>query len=185
VSGIKNNPSDKVYTPDFIVDDVLCHFKDMFNLSQDKVLEPFRGNTSLEGGGAFYNKLKDTFQHQVDWCEIDEGVDFLDYDNNVDWIITNPPYSIFKEILPKCLEVANHNIFVIPVNKLLSSMPRLMDIKKSGCGVKEVYYLGSGRQLGFPFGFPVAAVYIQKGWNEGWYTETYHERCYKAKKKGE
>lgn len=119
----------------------------------------------------------------VQWCEIDDGVDFFKTEAKVDWVITNPPYSIFKEVLPKCLEVADNNILVIPVNKLLSSVPRLMDIKRAGCGIKEVYYLGSGRQLKFPFGSPVAAIWIQKGWNEGWYKESYHERCYKAKAK--
>ncbi|AUR93314.1 DNA methylase [Vibrio phage 1.187.O._10N.286.49.F1] len=29
----------------------------------------------------------------------------------------------------------------------------------------------------------VAAIHIQKGWDEGWYKESYHERCFKAKAK--
>lgn len=173
-----NNPADKVYTPDNIVEDVLNHYKANVNKSQT-IMEPFRGT------GNFYKKLECLSNHTVEWCEIDEGVDFFQTETKVDWIITNPPYSIFKDVLPKCLEVADNNILVIPVNKLLSSVPRLMDIKRAGHGIKEVYYLGSGRQLKFPFGFPVAAVHIQNGWEEGWYKESYHPRCYKAKAKGE
>ncbi|CAM0052213.1 DNA methyltransferase [Vibrio phage 184E37-3b] len=173
---VKDNPNDKVYTPAHIVDEVLSHFG--FHIEpQESIMEPFRG------GGAFYNKLQEYSQHPVKWCEIDEGVDFFKTEEKVDWIVTNPPYSIFKEVLPKCLEVADNNILIIPVNKLLSSVPRLMDIKKAGHGIKEVYYIGSGRQLHFPFGFPVAAIHIQKGWDEGWYKESYHERCFKAKAK--
>lgn len=140
-------------------------------------MEPFRGS------GAFYNKLTQYSDNPVEWCEIDEDKCFFSYEGKVDWIITNPPYSIFKWVLPKCLDVADNNVLVIPVNKLLSSVPRLMDIKKAGHGIKEVYYLGSGRQLKFPFGFPVAAIHVQKGWNKGWYKESYHPRCYQARAK--
>lgn len=173
-----NNPNDKVYTPQHIVQDVLSYYKDYIT-NEQTIMEPFKGS------GNFYNELKTLSKYPVKWCEIDDGVDFFACNERVDWIITNPPYSIFKEVLPKCLEVADNNILVIPVNKLLSSVPRLMDIKRAGYGIKEVFYLGSGRQLKFPFGFPVAAIWIQKGWNEGWYKESYHPRCYKAKAKGE
>jgi len=173
---MRDNPNDKVYTPSNIVEDVLAYYG--FQIGrQDLLLEPFRG------GGAFYDKLKEYSDNEVLWCEIDEGEDFFDFNDKVDWVITNPPYSIFDKILPKLLEVADNNVVVIPVNKLLSSMPRLMDIKRAGHGIRDVYYLGSGRQLKFPFGFPVAAIHIQKGWKEAWYREHYHERCYKAKAK--
>ena len=29
----------------------------------------------------------------MDWCEIGEGGDFLRYNQKVDWIISNPPWS--------------------------------------------------------------------------------------------
>lgn len=167
-----SNINDKVYTPEFIVDEVLAIFLPMITEKQT-VLEPFKG------GGAFYDKLP---AERTDWCEIDQGVDFLTYNKHVDWIITNPPYSIFKVILPKMLEVADNIVLVIPVNKLLSSMPRLMDIKRAGSNIKQVHYLGSGRQLKFPFGFPVAAVHIQRGYIGNIIT-TYADRCYDAKRK--
>lgn len=173
---MSDNLNDKVYTPDNIVVDVLSHFGSIIGCDES-LMEPFKGE------GAFYNRLKNYSNKDVVWCEIDEGVNFFDFNGKVDWIITNPPYSIFKDVLPKCLEVADNNILLIPVNKLLSSMPRLMDIKRAGHGIKEVYYIGSGRQLKFPFGFPVAAIHIQKGWDCGWYKESYHERCYLAKAK--
>jgi hypothetical protein len=167
-----DNPNDKVYTPDFIVDEVLSIFLPKVGKSEC-LLEPFKGK------GAFYNKMP---LGRTDWCEIDEGKDFFDYDKSVDWIITNPPYSIFKQVLPKALEVSDNIVLVIPINKLLSSMPRLMDIKRAGFGIKHIHYLGSGRQLKFPFGFPVGAVYIKKGF-EGSVDITYDDRCYNAKGK--
>tara|TARA_R110000851_G_scaffold273661_4_gene426291 strand:+ start:204 stop:719 length:516 start_codon:yes stop_codon:yes gene_type:complete len=170
-----SNINDKVYTPEFIVDEVLDEFLPLI-CNEETVLEPFRGE------GAFYDKLCIADTAGVSWCEIDLGVDFFEWDKRVDWIITNPPYSIFKEILPKMLAIADNIVIVIPVNKLLSSMPRLMDIKRAGHNIKHVHYLGSGRQLKFPFGFPVGAIYIERGY-VGHVKHTYADRCYKAKHK--
>lgn len=168
---MKDNPSDKVYTPDHIVDEVMEIFNPQIG-DEELILEPFKG------GGAFYDKFPSRCLKE--YCEIDEGVDFMGYTKRVDWIITNPPYSIFKEILPHCLSLADEIVLVIPVNKILSSMPRLMDIVKSGHNIKHIHYLGSGRQLGFPFGFPVGAVHIQRGYH-GFVEITYADRCYKAR----
>lgn len=169
---VKDNVADKVYTPQFIVDEVLEIFLPRVSKGQT-VLEPFKG------GGAFYDMLH---EYGRSWCEIDEGVNFFEYDGKVDWIITNPPYSIFKEVLPKMLEVSDNIVMVIPVNKLLSSMPRLMDIDRAGFYIDHIHYLGSGRQLKFPFGFPVAAVYIKKG-DSCNVKITKADRCYEAKRK--
>ena len=169
-----SNINDKVMTPDFIVDEVLEEFGYLVE-QQESVLEPFLGE------GAFYNKLTD-YSRDVSWCEIDKGIDFLEYQGSVDWIITNPPYSVFKEMLPKMLEVADNVVMVIPLNKLVSSMPRLMDVHRAGFGIVRIHYLGSGRQLKFPFGFPVAAIYVKRGY-KGESTITYAERCLDAKRK--
>ena len=166
------NPNDKIYTPDHIVDEVLDIFLPMIADSHT-VLEPFKGE------GAFYSKLPGG---RTDWCEIDNGVDFLEHTGTYDWIITNPPYSTFEKMLPKMLEVADDVVVLIPTNKLLSSMPRMMEIKKSGFGIKQIHYVGSGRQIKFPFGFPVGAVHLQRDYH-GSIDVTYADRCYNAKAK--
>ncbi|AHK11551.1 hypothetical protein S140_144 [Shewanella sp. phage 1/40] len=169
---MKDNLNDKVYTPDHIVDEVLKEFLPLMGYcGSETILEPFKG------GGAFLDKLP----VGTLWCEIDDGINFLDFTGKVDWIITNPPYSCFDIMLGKMLSVADNIIVVIPVNKILSSMPRLMDINNANSSIKHIHYLGSGRQIGFPFGFPVAAVYITKGFHPT--TITYSERCKQAKRK--
>ena len=167
---MKDNQNDKVYTPDHIVDEVLKEFLYLVD-NPETILEPFKG------GGAFLDKLPEGTQ----WCEIDEGVNFLDFNGKVDWIITNPPYSCFDVMLRKMLSVADDLVLVIPANKMLSSMPRLMEVVNNGSSIKRIHYLGSGRQIGFPFGFPVAAVHITKG---DFHTRiTYSDRCKNAKRK--
>lgn len=157
------NTNDKVYTQPPIVDEVIDIFKEYYN--GGIVLEPFAG------GGAFLDKLPVGSL----WCEIDDGVDFLDFSGYVEWVVTNPPYSTFDEMLRKMMEVTNNIVLLIPVNKILSSMPRLMDIKRSGFYINHIHYIGSGRQIGFPFGFPVGVVVLTK--NASDIKLTYSDRC--------
>lgn len=52
----------------------------------DKVLEPFKGE------GAFYDNLPNFVEK--DWTEIMEGRDYKDYDKEMDWVISNPPFRL-------------------------------------------------------------------------------------------
>ena len=81
-------PNDKIYTPELLAKQIIK----MFSLS-GKILDPFKG------GGAFYNNFPKHTEN--DWCEIDDGKDFLKWDTKVDWIVSNPPYSIYDEIMTK------------------------------------------------------------------------------------
>lgn len=166
-----SNIADKVYTPDFIVNEVLDVLKPHINIT-DTIIEPFKG------GGAFFHRLQQHTIRGVDWCEIDLDRDFFKCNQHYDWLITNPPYSIFPLALQHSLQCSTNTVFVIPVGKIFTSLPRLRDIKLSGSAIRQIHYLGSGRQMGFPFGFPVAMVWMQKGWFGG-ITETYADRCLK------
>lgn len=143
-----SNPADKVYTPDHIAADVVSVFN-----PAGIVMEPFRGK------GAISKYLP--YGHI--WCEIDDGRDFLDFKGRVDWVVTNPPYSSFTLMLQKSLDVADNIVFITPVNKILGSMVRLNMINKSH-GIKQIHFIGAGRDIGFPFGFPVAAIHIKRGY---------------------
>jgi hypothetical protein len=145
-SNVRNIPDDKIYTPDHIVDEML----EVIDYS-GTILEPCRGS------GNIYNKLP----RGSLWCEIDEGIDFFDFNKHVDWIITNPPYSIFKEFLKKALRVADNIAFLIPVVKVYASIPCLSLIYSFG-GIKQVHYIGSGRNANFRIGFPIGIVIIEK-----------------------
>lgn len=52
----------------------------------DVVLEPFKGE------GSFYNNFPDNCIKQ--FCEIEEGLDYKDYSNEFDWVISNPPFRL-------------------------------------------------------------------------------------------
>lgn len=146
---LKDNISDKVYTPEAWAMDMISHFH-----PSGTVLDPCRG------GGVFFDNLSEPKLY----CEIDDGVDFFSFHDKIDWIISNPPYSIFDPWLDHSLTLANDIVYLIPVNKILSSMPKMRKIYAYG-GIAEIRYYGTGREAGFPFGFPVGAVHIKKNYN--------------------
>ena len=129
--------------------------------SGSKILDPCRGD------GAFYNNYPEDCQKF--WCEINEGRDFFDvqlswsiYEGHVDWIITNPPYSILDEFLTKSFEVADNVVFLIPLSKMFSSFRRIREILDYGNIVS--IDLISASKCGFPFGFPACAFHMKRGY---------------------
>jgi hypothetical protein len=77
----KVNSSDVVMTPQWIAEDMMDYFP-----CEGVLYEPCRGNS------VFYNLMT----YGSIWSEIRAGRDFLKYSGSrVDWIITNPPYSLF------------------------------------------------------------------------------------------
>lgn len=99
---------------------------------------------------------------QKDWCEIDKGRDFFDYKDKVDWIISNPPYSILDEVLEHSFEIADNIVYLVPLSKIFTSLGRIRKILNYG-NIREIHILSSSK-CGFPFGFPACAIWLQKGY---------------------
>lgn len=154
------NPNDVVYTPAAWAEDMVSFFK-----PEGLCLDPCRG------GSVFYDLLPEPRL----WCEIEEGRDFFDFDTNVDWIVSNPPYSLFSRWLDHSLRIADNIVYLIPVNKLLSSIQKMHRVYEYG-GIAHIRYYGTGRDAGFPFGFPVGAVHLKKDYTGNsmgisWYSD--------------
>lgn len=118
------------------------------------LLDPFKGT------GNFYNNFPKNLEK--DCCEIKENKDFFEYNKKVDWIISNPPYSIFDKVLEHSFEIADNIVYLVPLSKVVSSMNRIRKIEQYG-GVPYIYIL-SASKCNFPFGFPACAIYIKKNY---------------------
>lgn len=118
------------------------------------ILEPCKGT------GNFLKALPP----QTDWCEITEGKDFFDFHGHMDWIVTNPPYSIYDRFLDHCFEIADNIVLLVPLQKAFKSMKTIRKVKEYG-GLKQILILGSGGSCGFPFGFPVGCLHYQRGYD--------------------
>ena len=96
----RKKPNDNIYTPNKVVDIMLkfCDYK-----KGQSVLDPCRGK------GAIYDKL---FEPKF-YCEIDEDINFFDWDKKIDIIIQNPPYSMINKFLIHSMKYSNKMCILI------------------------------------------------------------------------
>ncbi len=137
---------DRVYTPPALAERIVNHFK-----PTGKALDPCRGK------GAFQNLIPN-----CDWCEIDEGIDFLGEQGHWDWIVTNPPWSQFRSFLVKSMQVADNVVFLVTLNHFFTKA-RLRDMRSHGFGFVEALLVDTPPSPWPQSGFQLAAVHIQKG----------------------
>ena len=145
---IKATASDTVQTPIEIAKMIIKKFN-----PQGLILEPCKGN------GNIYCQLP----KPKDWCEITQGRDFFDYHQKVDWIITNPPYSIYDKFLEHCFELADNVVLLCPIAKAFKSM-RVEKLVDNYGGLKLIWLIGSGTNCGFNFGFPTGCLHYQRNY---------------------
>lgn len=145
----KGGTHDDVETPYIIAQNII---KNLPIANGELCLDPSRGS------GNFYNNFP--IDCIKDYCEIKENKCFFDYNKKVDWIITNPPYSIFDSFIEHAFEISNNVVFLCPLCKFFSSMGRIRKYLKYG-GIIKIMIL-SASKCGFNFGFPCAAIWFKK-----------------------
>lgn len=140
----KNNGNDKIMTPVYLAEQIVNHFK-----PNGKVLEP------CSGTGNFLKVLPN-----ADYCEIDSGIDFLEVVGHWDWIITNPPYSKYRDFLIKAMQVADNVVFLQLINATFYKA-RLREMFKYNFGIKEILLIDTPKE--FPqFGFQMGCIYYKR-----------------------
>jgi len=98
----------------------------------------------------------------ADWCEITKGKDFFKVKGYWDWIITNPPYSIYRPFFNKAMEVTDNIVFLQLVNATFYKA-RLRDMRAKYFGIKEIWCIDTPKE--FPqFGFQMGCVHYKKNW---------------------
>ena len=145
-------PADIVYTPRH----VSKHIINWLNPT-GLCLDPCKGD------GAFYDYLP---INNRDYCEIREGKDFFNYNKKVDWIIGNPPYSIFEDFLTKSFEISDNVSYLVPTNKIFQRQVIMDKINNFG-GIKSIIIYGSGQLIDFPFGFSVGNFHFERNYKGG------------------
>ena len=85
-----------------------------------------------KGGGAFYDNIPNVLKK--DWCEIDLGRDFFDYNKRVDICLSYPPSvprKLFWGFMEKAMSITNRKIYwLINVKTLNTFTPRRLDNMK-------------------------------------------------------
>ena len=133
------------YTPREVAKDLLNDIS--FN-ENDFTLEPCKG---------LDNNFYDFIPYNKEWCEIDEGRDFFNYDfgdKRFTKIITNPPYksnetepihrkNIAIKVIEKCFELCDDECWFLLNNQMFNSMTpvRLNKYKKHGFAIVYIRIL--------------------------------------------
>ena len=142
---IPSGGNDEIDTPFDLAIKIVTYFN-----PKGKILEPCKGNDGFYRTGIF-----------TDWCEIKDGKDFFDYNEKVDWIITNPPFSKFRKFLNHSMELADNIVFLCSINHFWLKA-RIRDMIEKGFGIKEILLVDTPET--FPqSGFQIGVVHIQKG----------------------
>ena len=153
---IQLNPNDAVFTPEWAAADIVQWFK-----PSGRILEP------CKGFGAILQ-----FLPGADWCEITEGKDFYAWNEPVDWIISNPPYSDLKNWLVHSFEVALNIVYLVPLKNFFSGFGQMESCREFGW-IKHIRVYGTGTRLNFPMGNAIGAMHFRRGyWGEtswSWY----------------
>ena len=147
----KNKPEqDVVMTPLYLATKIMNHLK-----PQGTILEPCRGT------GVFYNLMG---IDKRDYCEITEGLDFFDYTKKVDWIVSNPPWSIYRNFCKHSYKIADNIAYLITINHDLGLKARLRDMNEAGFGIKEIILLDSPTENWPQSGFQLGVCWKQRGY---------------------
>ena len=138
---------DRVMTPDGLAQLMVATFQ-----PSGSILEPCAGQ------GAFLRALEG--RGTVSWCEIEKGRDFLNSTEKVDWIVTNPPWSRFKEFLIHALSLSDNVVFLATVNHWWTKR-RVREVIDAGFGYRHLLLVDWPKE--FPAsGFQLGAMHVQR-----------------------
>lgn len=122
------------------------------------------------GENAFYNAMPAPKAR----LEISEGTDFFEWTAPVDWIITNPPFSIYDAFMFHAMNVSDNIVWFVPMQKAFKNQ-RLEEAISSYGGLRRVVMLGGGGKHGFPFGFQVGCLHYQRNYNGPIYLDKHYK----------
>lgn len=92
---------------------------------------------SCKNSGSYYNQFP---TEKKDYCEILEGIDFLEYEYYADIICDNPPYSLLDKWFKKVISI-NPRVYscLIGINNLTTR--RIEWFAQAGYGIKKLKML--------------------------------------------
>ena len=168
--GTRQNPNDVIYTPEDVAKIMikLCKIK-----KGEKVLDPSKG------GGVFYDNFpKNCIK---DYCEITENKDFFEYNEKVDWVIGNPPYSLWDKWLEHTMKITNKFCYILGCYNF--TPPRISKILNNGFGITNFILL----KVDWWFSPSFVVVFeknkksIIKAEEKRFYCDICKKRCYRGR----
>ena len=153
----KNAPDhDLVMTPEILAIDIVDHYLSDLDTTKLTILDP------SSGSGAFFNNFPPCKKLK---CELSEGTNFLLFNERVDWIITNPPWSRMREFLTHGMQIADNIVYLSILNHF-TTKARLRDIREARFGIKELYGVDTPKTDDWPqSGFQLVAAHLRRNYD--------------------
>lgn len=121
----RENPNDIFITPLGLAK---LHINTIKYNENEVWLDPFKNN------GNYYNQFP---TENKDWTEILEEKDYFNYNNKIDIICSNPPYSLIDEVLEKSIKL-NPRIISYLIGFQNLTAKRIEKMEKAG--YKIIYF---------------------------------------------
>ena len=96
----------------------------------DTVLDPCAGDNKV-----FYKNFPECLK---EYCEITEDKDFFKYDKKVDWVIGNPPYSLWNKWLDHTMEITDKFCYIFGIFNL--TCHRIGRIFEKGYNITKIHF---------------------------------------------
>lgn len=140
-------------TPPELAQQIINHFR-----PTGRMLEPCRGD------GAFSSLMPGCHWFEINETEIIDR-DFLTTRSgcHYDWIVTNPPYSKFRDFLLQSMHYADNIVFLAPINHFVTRA-RMRDIREKGFGIVEIKEYPQPPAPWPGSGFALGAAWLRRGW---------------------
>ena len=147
-------------TPNHLALQVVGHFLPQIS---GRILEPCAGN------GAFLRAFSAHGLTDVIFLELTRDTNFFDFNEKIDWIMANPPWSKAREFAKHAYTLAHDIVWLINVGHFLGFRARLRNCREAGFGVKEALLCDTPKaETGWPqSGFQLGALHFRKGWTGG------------------
>lgn len=110
---------------------------------EDSVLDAGSGKNKV-----WFNNLDVKNKYE---CELENGCDFYLWEQRVDWVVGNPPYSHAKDFLLKASEISNKGIAFLVNNNCFNSFllpSRLEKLKQKGFYINKIKVVNDKRWFG-------------------------------------
>lgn len=173
--GSKRNESDFYKTPESTVHNFLNSYN--CNMNESNIFEPCAGDGSIckvikekyPTSKIAANEIRKEERIILsNYCNIVTCQDFLQYstldDSNIDFIISNPPYSIAQEIIEHCFKIKSFNTKIIMLLRLAFLESKKRYTFWQNHPVSELYILS--QRPSFTGSGTDATAYAWFVWNE-------------------
>lgn len=133
--------------------DITFHYTNEKMVKELLEITPIEIDDSVLDAGSGKNKVwyKTLLNNKKYECELEDGIDFMEWDKKVDWVVGNPPFHIGWKFTEKAMTISNKGVAFLLNNTCLNSTftPKRMSwVKEQGFYLQRIHVVSDKRWFG-------------------------------------